>query len=90
MFRRRVHNETIPTDVHAPRAGPVRLLETEEELRAAVERARAFQRMSAGLEAIRALRHERYLHEPSGSLADVALTDTDRPAAPGQRPREPR
>jgi hypothetical protein len=89
MFRRRGHKETIPTNAHAARpAGAVRLLETEEELRAAVERARAFERMSVGLEAIRALRHERYLYEPRGGHADVVPIDKDRHAASEQLRRE--
>ena len=90
MFRRRGHNETIRTDAHAAgRAGAVRLLETEEELRAAVERARAFERMSVGLEAIRALKHERYLYESRGGLADVMPIDPERHAAPEPLRREP-
>jgi hypothetical protein len=90
MFRRRGRYETVPTDPHAPhRAGTVRLLETEEELRAAVERARAFERMSVGLEAIRALKYERYLYEPGGDLADVVPIDAERSAHPEQRRREP-
>jgi len=90
MFRRRGHNQTIPRDAHAAhRPGAVRLLETEEELRAALERARAFERMSAGLGAIRALKHERYLYDPRSGLADVVPIDTDRPAAPERFRREP-
>ena len=88
MFRRRGHNETIRTDAPAARASAVRLLETEEELRAAVERARAFERMSVGLEAIRALKHERYLYESRGGLADVVPIDPDQLAAPEQLRRE--
>jgi hypothetical protein len=90
MFSRRGRYETVPTHVRPSRAGTVRLLETEEELQAAVERARAFERLSAGLEAIRALKYEHYLHEPGGGLAKVVPIDTQRPAASerssGERP----
>ena len=89
MFRRRGRNEAIPTEAHGARpAGAIRLLETEEELRAAVERARAFERMSVGLEAIRALKHERYLYEARDGHADVVPIDRDRNAAPEQLRRE--
>jgi hypothetical protein len=48
----------------------------------------AFERMSVGLGAIRALKHERYLDESRGGLADVVPIDTDRYAAPEQLRRE--
>ena len=47
-----------------------------------MERARAFERMSVGLGAVRALKHERYLYESRGGLANIVPIDTDRYAAP--------
>ncbi len=75
MFRRS-HRATGHCVIAAPRVRTVRVLDTPEDLRAAVERAREFERMRAGHSAP-VLRYERYLRESSGdqNLADVVQLD---------------
>jgi hypothetical protein len=71
------HRPTEVSVVAIPRARTVRLLETEEDLRAAVERARAFERRGAMTGARRALNYERYLDGRRVELADVIQIDAD-------------
>jgi hypothetical protein len=65
MFHRQHHEAASDFQIVAPRGG-VRLLETDEDLQAAVERASAFERARANRSG-QALRYERYLQErPEG------------------------
>jgi hypothetical protein len=57
----------------------VRLLETDEDLQAAVERARAFERTRAAQTTRRTLSYERYLRkQPADDLANVHHIDSTR------------
>lgn len=84
MFRRS-RRAAAPGEIAAPRVSSVRVLVTPEELREAVERAMAFERMNGGRGAP-ALRYERYLRnealsqpvfEGDQGLAEVVLIDPD-------------
>ncbi len=77
MFRRS-HRATAQCVIAAPRVSTVRVLATPEDLRAAIERAREFERMRAGHGAP-ILRYERYLHTGAGdqNLADVMLAGSE-------------
>lgn len=61
------------------RVSSVRLLETPEELRAAVERAREFEQTRAADQGAAALRYKRYLsdHSENQGLAEVVPIDSD-------------
>jgi hypothetical protein len=74
MFHR--HHEVDVPAVVPPRVRTVRLLETEEDLRAAVERARSFERTRAA-QGGHALSYERYLRESTVGLADVVPIDAE-------------
>jgi hypothetical protein len=75
MFHRR-HEANVSAVTPPPRVRTVRLLETDEDLRAAVERARAFERMRAEQGGARVLSYERYLRDRSEGLADVVQIDS--------------
>jgi hypothetical protein len=64
------HHEADVSAVAPPRVRTVRLLETDEELQAAVERASAFERARASRSG-QALRYERYQGERPDGLAEV-------------------
>ena len=70
------HHEADVPAVATPRVRTVRLLETDEDLQAAVERARAFERARANRGG-GALSYERYLREPTEGLADVVPIDPE-------------
>ena len=74
MFHR--HHEAEVSAVAIPRVRTVRLLETDEDLRVAVERAREFERTRAAHGARPALSYDRYLREPTDGLADVVPIDS--------------
>ena len=75
MFHRHHHEPAGDSPITAPRVRTVRLLETDEALRAAVERASAFERRGVDESQRRALSYERYLRErPYG--ADVVHIDS--------------
>jgi hypothetical protein len=70
MFHRQ-HNESASDfQIVAPRGGTVRLLETDEDLQAAVERASEFERARANRSG-HALSYERYLRERPEDLAEL-------------------
>jgi hypothetical protein len=71
MFHRQ-HDEKAAAIV-APRVRTVRLLETDEDLRAAIERAKAFER--ARMNRGGSLTYERYLQRPDG-LAEIVHIET--------------
>jgi hypothetical protein len=77
MFRRS-HSAAAHCGIAPPRVSTVRLLETPEDLRAAVERARAFERMRPERVAT-VIRYEKYLHDRSGerSLSDGVQVDPE-------------
>jgi hypothetical protein len=70
------HHEADVPAIAPPRVRTVRLLETDEDLRAAVERARAFERTRAARGG-HALSYERYLREDTDGLADVVPIDPE-------------
>jgi hypothetical protein len=70
MFHHHRH-ETSDSVIAAPPVRSVKLLESDEDLRAAVERASAFERARAADRSGRALGYERYLRQP----ADVVHID---------------
>jgi hypothetical protein len=74
MFHR-YHEADVPA-VATPRMRTVRLLESDEDLRAAVERARAFERTRVA-QGGHALSYERYLRDPTDGLADVVPIDPE-------------
>jgi hypothetical protein len=69
------HHSTEVSVVATPRS-TVRLLETDEDLRAAVERASAFERRGAVQGTRRALSYERYLDRTQHHFTDMAQVDT--------------
>jgi hypothetical protein len=74
MFHR---NRDRATDIVAPpRVSNVRLLETEEELQAAVERAWAFEYARAYQGRVRALTYEQYLGQRPEDLAEVVAIES--------------
>jgi hypothetical protein len=75
MFHR--HHSAEVSVVAVPRVRTVRLLETDEDLRTAVERARAFEQRGAAPGVRRALSYERYLDGKRADLADVIQMDSD-------------
>jgi acyl-CoA reductase-like NAD-dependent aldehyde dehydrogenase len=79
MFHR--HHHADVTAVAPPRSRGVRLLETDEDLRAAVERARAFERRTAEQSGRQALNYARYLRLRSDELADVVPIDSEAASA---------
>jgi hypothetical protein len=74
MFHR--HHAADVSAVAPPRVRTVRLLETDEDLRAAVERAKAFERRGFDESRRRSLSYERYLRERPDGLADVVHIDS--------------
>ena len=77
------HRPAEVSVVAVPRVRTVRLLKTDEELRAAVERARAFECRGAPPGARRALNYDRYLDGRLPDLADVIpMEDTEAASAP--------
>jgi hypothetical protein len=70
------HHQAEVSVVAPPRVRTVRLLETDEDLQAAVERASAFERARASRSG-QALRYERYQSERSGGLADVLHIESE-------------
>jgi hypothetical protein len=74
MFHR--HHEAEVSAVAIPRMRTVRLLETDEDLQLAVERARAFERARANWGG-HALRYERYLQGRPEGLADVVHIESE-------------
>jgi hypothetical protein len=80
MFHR--HNDETATDyaIAVPRVATVRLLEGDEELQAAVERAKAFERRGMDQGQQRVMNYERYLRERPEDLANVVHIDSTRGA----------
>jgi hypothetical protein len=62
--------------VASPRVSNIRLLETEDDLQAAVERARAFERARAVRGAGRALAYEQYVGQRPDGLPEIVAIDS--------------
>jgi len=75
------HRPAEVSVVAVPRVRTVRLLKTDEELRVAVERVRAFERRGAPPGARRALNYDRYVDGRRPDLADVIPMDTEAASA---------
>jgi biotin carboxylase len=80
MFHLRHHESASDFQIVAPRGRGVRLLETDEDLQAAVERASAFERARANRSG-HGLRYERYLGGRPDELADVVSIDSEAASA---------
>ena len=70
----------------------MRLLQNDEELQAAVERARAFERRGVDRGQQRVVNYDRYMREGRGELANVVQMDSSRstellPNLASMRPR---
>ncbi len=70
------HHETDVPAIALPRVRTVRLLETESELQAAIQRARAFE-LTRAEQGGRGLSYERYLRDPPQGLADIVHIEPD-------------
>jgi hypothetical protein len=82
MFHHHRKDAPVPP-VESRRVASVRLLQGHEELQAAVERAREFERRRADEYQRRVGTYDRFLHVEEGSAAVVVPIDS-RPAAPEQ------
>jgi len=80
MFKRHHHETALEFSIVAPRRAAVRLLETDEDLRAAVERASAFERARENRSG-HALSYERYLDASAAGLVDVFRFDPSEAAS---------
>lgn len=76
MFHHQRHSLPVPSIVH-PQGRSVRLLHNDEELQAAVERARAFERRTADHHQRRVGSYDRFLSEGSGRLSNLVALVTE-------------
>jgi hypothetical protein len=72
VFRHHRYSLPVPSIVY-PQGRSVRLLQNDEELQAAVERARAFERRTADHHQRRVGSYDRFLSDGSGRLSAVAV-----------------
>jgi hypothetical protein len=73
------HRHSKPdAPIVAPRVRTVRLLETDEDFRIAVERARAFERNGMDQRQQRVANYEHYMLEQPDVIANVVLIDSAR------------
>jgi len=81
VFHRQRYSLSVPSIVH-PQERSVRLLENDEELQAAVERAKAFERRTANHHQRRVGSYDRFLSEGNGRLPKVVTLVTEGLLAP--------